>query len=106
MAATDNPTSTANEKLMNDLRAVIADAEELLRLGSDQVGEQATAWRVRVQERISKARISLQHLQESAVDRAKAASRATDDYVHDHPWKAVGMAAGVGLILGLLIGRR
>lgn len=95
-----------NEKLMNDLRTVIADAEELLRLGSDQAGDQATAWRGRIQERIDQARTTLSQLQESVVDRAKAASRATDDYVHDHPWKAVGMAAGAGLILGLLIGRR
>jgi ElaB/YqjD/DUF883 family membrane-anchored ribosome-binding protein len=104
MSASLNPIH--NEKLMTDLRAVIADAEELLRLGADQAGDQAAAWRVRIQERIDQARITLSHLQESAVDRAKAASRATDDYVHEHPWKAVGMAAGVGLILGMLIGRR
>lgn len=95
-----------NEKLMNDLRTVIADAEELLRLGADQAGDQATAWRGRIQGRIDQARTRLSELQESVVDRAKAASRATDDYVHEHPWRAVGVAAGVGLILGLLIGRR
>jgi ElaB/YqjD/DUF883 family membrane-anchored ribosome-binding protein len=104
MSASLNPIH--NEKLMADLRAVIADAEELLRMGADQAGDQAAAWRVRIQERIDQARITLSHLQETAVDRAKAASRATDDYVHEHPWKAVGMAAGVGLILGMLIGRR
>ncbi len=48
----------------------------------------------------------LQDLQDVTVARARAAGHAADDYVHDHPWKAIGAAAGVGMILGLLIGRR
>ena len=40
------------------------------------------------------------------VTKSKAAARATDDYVHDHPWKAVGVAAGVGLLIGLLLNRK
>ncbi len=102
-----NDTSIAQkDKLMADLRAVISDAEELLRLGADQTGDRASEWRGRVQERITEARLKLADLQDSAIERAKAAGHAADDYVHDHPWKAIGAAAGVGLIIGLLIGRR
>ena len=99
-------TIAQKDQMMNDLRQVIGDGEELLRLGADQTGERATEWRTRVQERITDARHKLADLQDSAIQRAKAAGHAADDYVHDHPWKAVGAAAGIGLIIGLLIGRR
>ena len=100
-------TTAANkEKLVADLRQVIADAEDLLRLGAEQTGERAVEWRARVEERITQARHKLADLQDSAVERAKAAGHAADDYVHEHPWKAIGAAAGIGLIVGLLIGRR
>jgi ElaB/YqjD/DUF883 family membrane-anchored ribosome-binding protein len=99
-------TIVNREKLMNDLRTVIADAEEVLKVTADQASAGAAELRVRMQERLQQARHRLHDLQENAVARAKAAGHAADDYVHDHPWKAIGAAAGVGLIIGLLIGRR
>jgi len=99
-------TLAQKDKLMADLRVVISDAEELLRLGAEQTGANATEWRARVEDRITSAKHKLADLQDDAMARAKAAGQAADDYVHDHPWKAIGAAAGVGLIVGLLIGRR
>lgn len=99
-------TIEQKDKLVADLRAVIADAEELLRLGADQTGAGITEWRARVESRLAVAKDRLARLQETAVAKAKAAGIAADDYVHDHPWKAIGGAAGIGLIVGLLIGRR
>jgi ElaB/YqjD/DUF883 family membrane-anchored ribosome-binding protein len=94
------------DKLMSDLRTVISDAEEVLRVTADQASEGTAELRTRMKARLSQAKESLSQLQANAVARAKAAGAATDDYVHDHPWKAVGAAAGVGLIIGLLISRR
>lgn len=94
------------EKLMSDLRTVIADAEEVLRVTADQASEGTAELRTRMKARMAQAKDSLSTLQASAVARAKAAGAATDDYVHEHPWKAIGAAAGVGLIIGLLISRR
>ena len=99
-------TVVNREKLMSDLRTVIADAEEVLKVTADQANSGAAELRVRMQERLQQAKIRLQDLQDSAVARAKAAGHAADDYVHEHPWKAIGAAAGVGMIIGLLIGRR
>lgn len=99
-------TVVNREKLMADLRTVIADAEEVLKVTADQATAGAAELRVRMQERLHQARLRLQDLQETAVARAKAAGHAADDYVHEHPWKAVAAAAGVGMIVGLLIGRR
>jgi ElaB/YqjD/DUF883 family membrane-anchored ribosome-binding protein len=94
------------ERLMVDLKAVIADAEELLLLSADQAGEGAAKLRERIQDRLLRAREQLSALQTSAVERAKAAGHAADDFVHDKPWQAVGIAAAVGVVVGLLIGRR
>ncbi len=102
-----NETSAAHrEKLMSDLRVVIADAEEVLRVTADQASAGASELRVRMQERLQQAKGRLLDLQESTMARARAAGHAADDYVHDHPWRAIGAAAGFGLIIGMLIGRR
>ncbi|MDD5334460.1 MAG: DUF883 family protein [Rhodoferax sp.] len=94
------------EKLMSDLRVVIADAEELLRMTADQAGEGVADVRSRVQARMNQARADLLHVQEAAVAKARAAGHATDEFVHENPWKSIGIAAGVGLVLGLLVSRR
>jgi len=100
-------TTTVNkDKLIDDLRVVIADAEELLRMTADQAGESAADLRNRVQARMNQAKVDLVHLQEAAVAQVKAAGHATDEFVHENPWKSIGIAAGAGLLIGLLIGRR
>jgi len=99
-------TADSRDRLLEDLRAVIADAEELLTLSKDQAGEGAQRLRERVQERLLRARDRLGDIQEGAFERAKAAGVAADDFVHERPWPSIGLAAGVGLLVGLLIGRR
>lgn len=101
-----NDTEVSREKLASDLRVVIADAEELLRATAGQMGEKAVVARERIQESMRVAKDKLARAEEVMVDKTKAAARATDDYVHDHPWGAVGIAAAVGLVLGMLISRR
>ena len=96
----------SKDKLMDDLHQGIADAEELLKLTANQAGEGAVQLRERVRDRMSKARVELQHLQQATVEKAKAAGHATDVFVHENPWKSIGVAAGVGLVVGLLISRR
>lgn len=99
-------TMAQKDKLMGDLRLVITDAEELLRMTADQAGESAADIRSRVQAKLNQAKMDLLNLQEVAVAKAKAAGHATDEFVHENPWKSIGIAAGVGLVVGLLIGRR
>jgi ElaB/YqjD/DUF883 family membrane-anchored ribosome-binding protein len=94
------------DKLMSELRTVITDAEELLRMTADQVGDSAEGIRARMTERLHQATHELNHLQHAAIEQAKAAGHATDEFVHENPWKSVGIAAGVGLVIGLLISRR
>lgn len=99
-------TTAQTDKLMADLRLVVADAEELLRTTADQAGEGAAELRAKVQASLARARDSLLQAQDAAISKAKAAGRAADDYVHENPWRSIGIAAGFGLLVGLLIGRR
>ena len=99
-------TELQRDKLVLDLKSVINDAEELLRLNATDMGAEATAMRDRVRARLSQAKDGLVDLQETTVLRARAAGRRADEYVHEHPWPAMGVAAGVGLLVGLLMSRR
>ena len=96
----------SRDRLKSDLKTVIADMEEYLRATASQTGEKIGVIRERLQEQMHKAKDRLADTREVVVDKTKVAARATDEYVHDNPWRAVGIAAGVGLIIGLLIGRR
>jgi ElaB/YqjD/DUF883 family membrane-anchored ribosome-binding protein len=102
---TDQSTVT-KEKLVADLKLVIADADELLRATANQAGEKVGELRVRMQENLTSARHKLADAEAALKEKSREVARATDDYVHDHPWKSIGVAAGVGLLVGLLIGRR
>lgn len=99
-------TTSPKEKLMADLKVVIADAEELLKMTAGQAGDKAAELRIRMQARMEQAKAELARLQGLAVERAKDAGKAADAYVHENPWKAVGIAAGAGLVIGMLISRR
>jgi ElaB/YqjD/DUF883 family membrane-anchored ribosome-binding protein len=99
-------TAVTKEKLAQDLRVVSSDAEELLRATASQAGEKVSAARERIQESLRHAKLKLADVEEMLIDKGKLAARATDEYVHDHPWRAVGIAAGIGLIIGMLISRR
>ncbi len=99
-------TEMQGEKLTSDLKNVIQDAEELLKMAASDTGAEAVALRERVQARLVRAKDRLQDLQAAAVERAKLAGRRADEHVHEHPWQSVGIAAAIGLLVGVLIGRR
>jgi ElaB/YqjD/DUF883 family membrane-anchored ribosome-binding protein len=99
-------TAAQKDKLLAELRMVVADAEELLKATAGDASSGVAELRGRVQARLQQAQANITQLQEVAVARVKEASQATDAYVHDNPWKAIGVAAGVGLLIGALIGRR
>jgi ElaB/YqjD/DUF883 family membrane-anchored ribosome-binding protein len=93
-------------KLVADLREVASDAEELLNLTASQAGERIADVRERLGERLGELKAQLLDLEADMRERGKQIAHATDDYVHDNPWKSIGATAGVAFLLGLLIGRR
>lgn len=94
------------QKLMDDLSAVVSDAEELLKASANQTGERITAARARAEESLKTAKARLSVTQEALTERAKLAAKEADAYVHENPWKAAGVAAAAGILIGALIARR
>jgi ElaB/YqjD/DUF883 family membrane-anchored ribosome-binding protein len=99
-------TDDGRERLVDDLAAVLAEAEEMLKRASVETGDKARDLRSQVETQLLRAKLKLQEIEGEAIDHAKAAARATDDYVHDHPWQAIGIAGAAGLLIGLLMNRR
>jgi len=99
-------TEVNKEKLVADLKVVIADAEELLRATASQAGEKAAAARARIEASLATAKVKLSEAERALLEKTKQAAKATDEFVHDNPWRAVGIAAVAGLVLGVLISRR
>ena len=96
----------SSEKLIADFKVVVADTEALLKATANQGGEKLAEVRARAEESLRVVKARMAEAQAALLARTKAAAKATDAYVHENPWKAVGIAAGVGLVIGLLIGRR
>jgi len=96
----------SRDKLISDFKTVVSDAEDLLKVTASAAGEQANVARSRVRESLAEAKVKLAAAEEVAIARAKEAAKVTDEFVHDNPWKAIGLAASLGLIFGLLIARR
>lgn len=94
------------DKLFSDLQTVIEDAEALLQATASQTGEKIEAVRLRAKASVTQARARLSEFQAKTADQARQAAESADKYVHEKPWQAVGIAAGIGLLLGVLINRR
>ncbi len=90
------------EKLAEELRALVSEAEALLRNSTETVSAAGAAGREQAEATIADLRKRLTSLERQV----KARAREVDDYVHDNPWQAVAMAGGVALLLGLIMGRR
>ena len=93
-------------KLVEDLKVVMHDAEALLRATSSQTGEKIQEVRARAEESLRQAKVRLEQVEEEALKRAREVAQATEEYVRENPWQSVGIAAGIGLLVGLLLSRR
>jgi ElaB/YqjD/DUF883 family membrane-anchored ribosome-binding protein len=96
----------SREKLVDDFSEMLTEAEDLMKRAANETGDRAKDLRTQVEAKLLAAKLRLQELQGDAVDQAKAAARVTDDYVHDNPWQAIGAAAAIGFVVGLMMNRR
>ena len=99
-------TEDARNKMVDEFSAVLTEAEDMLKRAASETGDKAKDLRSQVEAKLLAAKLRMQELQGQAIDRAKETARATDDYVHDNPWQAIGIAAVVGFVVGLLMNRR
>lgn len=99
-------TQVTTDRLVEDLKQVVHDAEELLKATAGQAGENIARVRARAEASLHSARERLVELSGSGAERVREKAGQANAYVHDNPWAAIGAGAVVGLLVGLLMGRR
>ncbi|HVK94680.1 MAG TPA: DUF883 family protein [Noviherbaspirillum sp.] len=98
---------TSNIKTVrNDMKTLVRQAQDLFREASLSTGETADEMRAKGLVLLDSAMERAQEVQAIAFEKGKVAAQTTDEFVHTHPWKAVGISAGIGLVIGMLIARR
>ena len=96
-------TNEANmEKLVAELKILSRDAEAVLQATAGQAGEKMSELRSRLSTALDSAKATCHRIEEKAVAGAKVADKA----IREHPYESVGVAFGVGLLVGVLVGRR
>lgn len=99
-------SSAGAENLIGEFKSLMADAEALIHATAGQHEGQIGSIREKAIETLAGAKESLSGIEGQLAEKAKAAAEGADDFVHRKPWEAVGVAAGLGLLIGLFIGRR
>ena len=102
----DSLETVTKAQLIEEFKTLVTDAEALLKATAKDTGASVSKVRAKAEASLHAAKDKLEDLQGDLLEKGKAATKAADEYVHENPWKAVGIAAGVGLIVGLLISRR
>lgn len=102
----DESESSHNEvtmrKLVQDFKVVVQDAESLAKATAGDLGEKAREARNRLAASLESAKVSFHKLEEKAI----AGAKATDKVIREHPYESLGVAFGVGLLVGVLVGRK
>jgi ElaB/YqjD/DUF883 family membrane-anchored ribosome-binding protein len=96
----------SRDKLIEDFHSVIADTEELMKSVSSDGEGKASALREKIGQNLNLAKEYLQDFEGTVVDKSRVAARITDEYVHENAWRTIGIAVGIGLIIGLLLRER
>ncbi len=96
----------ARERVMADMRALARDAESLLKATADDVSEKAKEARERLMVAVEKAKSSYEDMQAHGIESAKEAARQADETIRAHPYESLGIAFGIGVLLGALLGRK
>ena len=95
-------TSEANKRLVGDLKTVAHDAEALMKATASQAGEKVVELRERLSGALESAKATAQRLEEKTIEAAKA----TDRTIREYPYQSLGIAFGVGLLIGVLVARK
>ncbi|WP_410498715.1 YqjD family protein [Chitinibacter sp. S2-10] len=92
--------------LIDETKDALKETAQLIEAAANANGEEAKLLYARIADNLRNAKRRLVELEGNAVEKAKVAAKQTDEYVHAHPWQAVGIGAAVGLLIGFLVARR
>lgn len=94
------------EQLVDDFKTVIEDAEALIEATASQSGELISEVRSKAEKSLANAKVGLMQTQTFVIGKSKEAAKITDDFVHENPWKSIGIIAAMGIVIGILVARR
>ena len=97
-------STVSTQKLTDDMKAVISDADALLKATAGEAGTKLAVVRDRLQASLSTARECVSDMEQAVIAKSKAAAQATDEYIHENPWPSIGVVAAIGVVVGILIG--
>src|SRR4051812_6746757 len=92
--------------LANDFQNVVSDAQELLKTMGDEGDAKLIEVKKRFQTSLNLARQRFGEVQANVAESMKAAAKTSDDYMHENPWRAVGISVAFGALLGFVLARR
>ncbi|MEO6164611.1 MAG: DUF883 family protein [Candidatus Binatia bacterium] len=95
--------ASSKDRLVSDLKNLVTDAEELLKATASQAGDKIGVARQKIEQSLIEGKKALADAEKTIVEKSKEAAEIADDYVRENPWSAIGIAAALGLVLGLLI---
>jgi len=98
-------TMSSFKTVRTDMKTLVKEAQELFREAATTSGDKADDLRNKGLSLLESAVEKAQNAQAVAIEKGKEVAKRTDDYVHDNPWRAVAISAGIGLLVGLVIGR-
>lgn len=102
----ESAASKADSVIKKEFQNFVTDLESLINSATSLTGDELSKAREKLGERVAEAKDSLQTMGSDAVSRARDTAKATDEYVHEQPWKSMGVSVGVGFLLGMLVARR
>jgi len=99
-------SSLARERVLEDLKTLVRDSEALLKATAGDVSEKAKEARARLSAALDRARATCTELQEEAFTHAREAAKKADKVIREHPYESIGVAFGLGLLIGVLVARK
>ena len=100
------PVTSPKEKLIQDIKSVVVDAEAILRATAGQTGEEVAEMRAAMMARLDDAKVHLIAVEEAMMEKARQAAKVTDEYIHENPWQSITIAGGIGFLIGYLMSSR
>jgi ElaB/YqjD/DUF883 family membrane-anchored ribosome-binding protein len=97
---------SSREKLAQDVKTLLADVEILFRDAATASGSEAQELRARAEAALQQVRDRFESVEKDLARRGREAAHATDEWVRHNPWTSIGIGAGVGVLVGMLIARR
>lgn len=104
--ATRKKVEKVEDDFMEEVKKSLDEAERLMRDAAEATGDKAGEMREAAMRSLRQTRETLQDTQDAIVEGGRQAAKATDNYVHDNPWQAIGVAGLVGLLVGMLVCRK